>query len=112
MVIAIEGCVVLGSSGPQARTDSAAAATRKPLTSHRTTCGELTIRGPGLRGGRCITPGSGTSAMKPITTVTTTKNLQNSSCIGNNATPSLMLKIVASSISWSTDDKIVSWSLT
>ena len=48
--------------------------------------------------------------MKPTTTVTTTKNLQNRSCIGNRATPPLMLKIVASSISWSTDDRIVSWS--
>ena len=33
--------------------------------------------------------------MNPTTTVTTTKNLQNSSCIGNSATPPLMLKIVA-----------------
>ena len=84
----------------------------KPLISQRTTWGRVTIRVPGLRGGRCMTPGSGTSTMNPMTTVTTTKNLQNSSCIGNSATPPLMLKIVASSMSCSTDDKIVSCSFT
>ena len=31
--------------------------------------------------------------MNPMTTVTTTKNLANSSCIGNRATPPLMLRI-------------------
>ena len=75
---------------------------------HRTIWGGFTMRVPGRRGGRSMTPGSGTSTMKPTTTVTTTKNLQNSSCIGNSATPPLMLKIVASSISWSTDDRMVS----
>ena len=50
--------------------------------------------------------------MNPTTTVTTTKNLQNSSCIGNSATPPLMLKIVASSMSCSTEDRIVSCSFT
>ena len=73
--------------------------------------GLVTIRVPGRRGGRCITPGSGTSTTKPITTVTTTKSLQNSNIIGNSATPSLMLKMVASSISCSTDDRMVSCSL-
>ena len=82
-----------------------------PVTAHRTICGRVTIFVPGFRGGRCITLGSGTSAMNPITTVTTTKNLQNSSCIGNSATPPLMLRIVANSMSWSTDDRIVSCSL-
>jgi hypothetical protein len=38
-------------------------------------CDRLTILVPGLRGGRCITPGSGTSTMNPMTTVITTKNL-------------------------------------
>ena len=74
--------------------------------------GAVTILDPGLRGGRCMTPGSGTSTMNPMTTVTTTKNLPNSSCIGNRATPPLMLKIVAYSISCSTDDRIVSCSFT
>ena len=41
----------------------------------------------GLRG-RCITPGLGTSAMNPVTTVMTTKNLQNTS--GNKATTATM----------------------
>ena len=74
--------------------------------------GRLTILVPGLRGGRCITLGSGTSAMNPTTTVTTTKNLQNSSCIGNSATPPLMLKIVARSMSCRTEDNTVSCSFT
>ena len=55
----------------------------------------MTILVPGLRGGRCMTPGSGTSTMNPITTVMTTKNLQNSSWSGNSATPPLMFKMVA-----------------
>jgi hypothetical protein len=59
-----------------------------------------------------MTPGSGTSTMKPMTTVTTTKNFANSSCIGNRATPPLMLRMVAYSISCSTDDRIVYCSLT
>ena len=50
--------------------------------------------------------------MNPMTTVTTTKNLQNSSCIGNSATPPLMSKIVARSMSCSTDDNTVSCSFT
>ena len=104
--------MVLGVSGPQFNTMMARPATTKPLISHRTTCGRVTILVPGLRGGRCMTLGSGTSAMKPTTTVTTTKNLQNSSCIGNSATPPLMLKIVARSMSWSTDDSTVSCSFT
>ena len=86
---------MLGSSGPHGSTASALAATTKPLITQRTICGAVTIRVPGLRGGRCMTLGSGTSTMNPITTVTTTKNLQNSSCIGNSATPPLMLRIVA-----------------
>jgi hypothetical protein len=43
----------------------------------------------GLRG-RCITPGPGTSAMNPITTVMTTKNLQNTSDSENKATTAAM----------------------
>ena len=70
------------------------------------------MRDPGRRGGRCITLGSGTSTTNPMTTVTTTKNLQNSSCIGNSATPPLTLKIVARSMSWSTDDSTVSCNFT
>ena len=83
-----------------------------PVTTQRTICGVLTIFVPGLRGGRCMTPGSGTSTMNPITTVMTTKNFANSSWSGKRATPSLMLRIVAYTISCSTDDRIVSWSLT
>ena len=103
---------MLGSSGPHSSSESALKAMMKPLITQRTVCGLVAIRVPGLRGGRCITPGSGTSTMNPITTVTTTKNLPNSSFIGNRATPPLMLKIVASSISCSTDDRIVSCSFT
>src|SRR5689334_22674514 len=109
IVIEADGSVVLGVSGPRTRIPSAITATTDPLTTHRTICGVLTIRVPGARGGRCITPGSGTSITNPITTVITTKNLQNRSCNGKSATPPLMLKIVASSMSWSTDDRIVSW---
>src|SRR3974390_3544127 len=112
IVIEIDAWVVLGVSGPHSSTASASTATTKPVTSQRTTCGGFTIRVPGARGGRCITPGSGTSAMNPMTTMTTTKNLQNRSCIGKRATPPLMSKMVARSISWRTDDKIESWSLT
>ncbi len=43
----------------------------------------------GLRG-RCITPGLGTSAMNPVTTMMTTKNLQNTSSSGNKATTATM----------------------
>jgi AAA ATPase-like protein len=43
----------------------------------------------GLRG-RCIIPGPGTSAMNPVTTVMTTKNLQNTSSSGNKATTATM----------------------
>jgi len=43
----------------------------------------------GLRG-RCITPGPGTSAMNPVTTVMTTKNLQDTSSSGNKATTAAM----------------------
>ncbi len=84
----------------------------RPLTSQRTVCARVAILEPGVRGGRCITPGSGTSTMNPTTTVTTTKNLAKSSCIGNNATPPLMFRIVAYSISCRTDDRIVSCSFT
>jgi hypothetical protein len=112
MVIEADGCVVLGSSGPPPSTARAVAATTNPLTTQRMIWGVLTILVPGLRGGRYITPGSGTSMMNPITTVMTTKNLQNSSCSGNRATPPLMLRMVAYTISCSTDDRIVSWSLT
>ena len=42
------------------------------------------------RGRRCITPGLGTSAMNPVTTVMTTKNLQNTSSSGNKATTATM----------------------
>src|SRR3954454_6394285 len=107
IVIGTDASVVLGLPGPHWSTASASTATTKPLTAHRMTCGVLTMRVPGLRGGRCMTLGSGTSAMKPITTVTTTKNLQNSSCSGKSATPWLMLKMVAYSISWSTEDSTV-----
>src|SRR4051794_33066345 len=107
-----EATSVLGLSGPQLSRASAVAATTNPLSTHRTACGPLTIRVPGLLGGRCITLGSGTSAMNPTTTVTTTKNLQKSSCIGKSATPPLMLKIVAYNISCSTDDSTVSCSFT
>ena len=95
IVIEIEPCVVLGLPGPSWSTSSAVTATTKPVTTQRMVWGRFTILVAGGRGGRCMTPGSGTSTMKPITTVTTTKNLQNSSCIGNSATPPLMLKIVA-----------------
>src|SRR6185312_6378562 len=94
------------------RTESASAATTNPLTSHRTVWARVTILVPGERGGRRITLGSGTSAMNPTTTVTTTKNLQNSSCIGNSATPPLMFRIVARTMSCSTEDSTVSWSFT
>src|SRR5215471_1650673 len=112
IVIDTDGSVVLGSSGPQLSTASARPAMTKPLSSQRTTWGRVTILVPGLRGGRCITLGSGTSAMKPITTVMTMKNLQNSNCSGNRAMPELMLKIVAYTINCSTEDRIVSCSLT
>jgi hypothetical protein len=59
-----------------------------------------------------MTPGSGTSTMNPTTTLTTTKNLQNRSCSGNRATPSLMLRMVAKSMSCNTADRIVSCSRT
>src|SRR5215472_1723897 len=108
MVMDADGCVVLGLSGPPSSTESAVTATTNPVTTQRTICGRLTIFVPGLRGGRCMTPGSGTSTMNPITTVMTTKNLQNSSCSGNRATPPLMLKMVAYTISWSTEDRMVS----
>ena len=87
------------------------AASTNPVTNQRMIWGRLTIFVPGLRGGRCMTPGSGTSTMNPMTTVMTTKNLQNSSCSGNRATPPLMLRMVAYTISCSTDDRMVSCSL-
>src|SRR3954453_2941787 len=107
MVIDTDGSVVLGAPGPHANTIKAREEMMKPVIAQRTVCGCVAILDPGVRGGRCMTPGSGTSTMKPMTTVTTTKNLQKSSIIGNSATPPLMLKIVASSISCSTDDRIV-----
>jgi hypothetical protein len=112
IVIETDGSAVLDWSGPHCNTASASPAMMKPLTNQRTIWGRVTILVPGPRGGRCMTLGSGTSTMNPTTTVTTTKNLQNSSCIGNSATPPLMLKMVARSMSWSTDDKTVSWSFT
>ena len=112
MVIEMDAWVVLGSPGPHSSTARAVTATTNPVTTQRMIWGVLTIFVPGLRGGRCITPGSGTSTMNPITTVMTTKNLQNSSCSGNRATPPLMLRMVANTISCSTDDRIVSCSLT
>src|SRR5215831_7498381 len=107
MVMEAEAWVVLGLPGPKASTHRAVTATANPVTTQRMICGGLTIFVPGLRGGRCITPGSGTSTMNPITTVMTTKNLQKSNWSGNRATPPLMLKIVAYTMSCSTDDKIV-----
>jgi len=95
MVMLTEAPVVDGLPGPHSRTASAVAATVNPKTNQRMTHGRVTILAPGLRGGRCMTPGSGTSAMNPITTVMTTKNLQNSSCSGNRATPPLMSGMVA-----------------
>src|SRR5215472_6322254 len=77
MVMEADGCVVLGLSGPHSSTERAVTASTNPVTTQRMICGRLTIFVPGLRGGRCITPGSGTSTMNPITTVMTTKNLQN-----------------------------------
>src|SRR5689334_12852004 len=112
MVIDVDPCDVLGLPGPNASTRSAVAATANPVMNQRMTWGRLTIFVPGLRGGRCITPGSGTSTMNPITTVMTTKNLQNSNWSGNRATPPLILRIVAYTISCSTDDRIVSCILT
>jgi hypothetical protein len=112
IVIDTDGSVVLGSPGPQASSINARAEMMKPVMAQRTVCGRVAIRDPGVRGGRCMTPGSGTSTMNPITTVTTTKNLANSSCIGNRATPPLMLKMVAYSMSCSTEDRIVSCSFT
>ena len=103
IVMETEAWSVLGASGPHSSTASASPAMTNPLTSQRTTWGRVTILVPGVRGGRCITLGSGTSAMNPMTTVTTTKNLQNSNCIGNSATPPLMSKIVARTMSCSTD---------
>ena len=101
--IALVGAVVIGTDRRLGkRSDRAAreakkkekgpprwqrAATIRPLSTQRMIWGRLTILVPGLRGGRCMTLGSGTSTMNPITTVTTTKNLQNSSCMGNSATP-------------------------
>src|SRR5215831_12206924 len=112
MVIDADACVVLGFPGPKASTQSAVAATANPVTNQRMIWGRFTIFVPGLRGGRCITPGSGTSTMNPITTVMTTKNLQNSNWSGNSATPPLMLRIVAYTINCSTDDRIVNCILT
>jgi hypothetical protein len=112
MVMLTDACVVLGLPGPHSSTASTMAATRKPLANQRTSCGRLTILVPGLRGGRCITLGSGTSAMNPTTTVITTKNLQNSSCSGNSAMPWLMLRMVAYTMICSTEDRIVSCSFT
>ena len=57
-----------GSSGPSWSTARALSATINPLIAQRTICGGLTMRVPGCRGGRCITPGSGTSTMNPTTT--------------------------------------------
>src|SRR5262249_57237626 len=87
MVIDADACVVLGFPGPKASTQSAVAATANPVTTQRMTCGGFTIFLPGLRGGRRITPGSGTSTMDPITTVMTTKNLHNHNWSRNRATP-------------------------
>ena len=112
IVIEADGCVVLGSSGPHASTARAQAATTNPLTTQRTICGRVDDPGAGLARRPLHHAGSGTSTMNPMTTVTTTKNLQNSSCSGNSATPPLMLRIVANTISCSTDDRIVSCSLT
>src|SRR6201987_1342227 len=106
MVMLTDAWVVLGLPGPHSSTHRAVTATTNPVTNQRMTCGRVTILVPGLRGGLCMTPGSGTSTMNPITTVMTTKNLQNSSWSGNRATPPLMLKMVAYTISCSTDDRI------
>jgi len=95
IVLEPDGSVVLGWSGPHSSTASAVTATANPVIAQRKICGGLTILVPGLRGGRCITLGSGTSTMNPTTTVTTTKNLQKRSWSGKKATPSLTLKIVA-----------------
>ena len=95
MVMLTEAWVVLGLPGPHSSTARAVAATTNPETNQRMIHGRVTILVPGLRGGRCMTPGSGTSTMNPMTTVMTTKNLQNSSCSGNRATPPLMFKMVA-----------------
>src|SRR3954451_11427649 len=111
IVMEVDPVSVLGSPGPQASRPNAMPATRKPLMAHRISCGRFTILVPGERGGRCMTLGSGTSTMNPTTTVTTTKNLQNSSCKGKSATPWLMLRMVAYTINCRTEDRIVSCNL-
>ncbi len=95
MVMLTDAWVVEGLPGPHSSTHKAVAATTNPKMNQRMIQGVVTILVPGLRGGRCMTPGSGTSTMNPITTVMTTKNLQNSSCSGNRATPPLIFKMVA-----------------
>ena len=107
----MDGSVLLGVSGPQVSRARPLMATMKPVTSQRTICALVEMREPGSLGGRCMTPGSGTSTTIPITTVTTTNSLQKSSIIGNSATPPLTSKIVASSISCRTDDSTESCSL-
>ena len=83
VVIATDGSVVLGSPGPQASTIKAKPEMMKPVIAQRTVWERVAILDPGVRGGRCMTPGCGTSTMNPMTTVTTTKNLANRSCNGN-----------------------------
>src|SRR6201995_4730720 len=84
MVMLTDGAVVLGLPGPHSSTDRAVAATTNPKMNQRMTHGLVTILVPGVRGGRCMTPGSGASTMNPMTTVMTTKNLQNSNWRGNS----------------------------
>src|SRR5690348_6879587 len=58
MVMLTDACVVLGLPGPHSRTESAVAATTNPKMNQRMTHGLVTILVLGLRGGRCMTPGS------------------------------------------------------
>jgi len=61
IVMEADGSVVLGWSGPHSSTASAVTASANPVIAQRKICGGLTILVPGLREGRCITLGSGTS---------------------------------------------------
>ena len=112
IVIDTDPTVVLGSSGPYWSKTSAGAAMSNPPITHLTVWARLAIFVPGTRGGRCMTLGSGTSTMKPTTTVAMTKNFANNSCIGKRATPPLTLRMVASNINWSTEDSTVSCNFT
>jgi len=57
IVIATDGSVVLGSPGPQASTIKAKPEMMKPVIAQRAVWERVAILDPGVRGGRCMTPG-------------------------------------------------------